>query len=84
MFAMKINSKKSYIISSIAIFIFTSIWLYIIKEERVGVYTLVLLISVILSGYIVDLKSRYRILIDFIAILCFLFLVGLEVLGIVL
>ncbi len=84
MFAMKIDSKISYIISSVAIFIVISMWLYMIKEERIGVYTLVLLISVILSGYIVDFKSRYRILIDFIAILCFLFLVGLEVLGIVL
>lgn len=81
---MKNNLKISYAISSVVIFIVTSTWLYIIREERIGVYILVLSISIILSGYIVDIKSKYRILMDFIAFICFIFLVGLEFLGIVL
>ena len=81
---MKINAKKIYAISSVAIFLVTSTWLFIIKEERIGVYILVLSISVIISGYIVNLKSKYRLLIDFVAIVCFLLLVGLEILGILL
>jgi hypothetical protein len=79
---MKINSKNIlYVISSIAIFLVTSTWLYIIKEERIGVYVGVLSISVLSSDFIFDPKGKWRLIIDFVAVAGILFFIGLEILN---
>ena len=78
---MKINSKNTlYLISTVAIFLFASTWLYLIKEERIGVYAGVLSISTLSSGYLVNPNIKYRFIIDILAIGCILFFIGLVVL----
>ena len=78
---MKIDSKNLlYVISSVAIFLVSSTWLYILKEERIGVYAGVLFISVLSSGYIVNPKFKYQVIIDLIAIVCFILIIRLGIL----
>jgi hypothetical protein len=77
---MKIKSKTTaYVISSIAIFLVSSIWLRIIEEERIGVYLGVLLITIFSSGYIINPKIKYRFIIDMAIIIFFLLIMRLEI-----
>ena len=79
---MNNDSDISYLITSITIFLTIFAWLLIINEKRNGVYFLFLSISLVISSYIVDSKSKYRLIIDIFAILLFAFILGLEIIGI--
>ena len=82
MLNMNIKSKNIlYIVSSVAIFLVASTWLYIIKEQRVGVYVGILSLSVLSSGYIVNPNTKYKFIIDLLAIIGILFFIGLVVLN---
>jgi hypothetical protein len=77
------NSKRTlFVISSILSFLVISFWLFIIKEGRIGVYLIVMSLSLLSSIYIINPKIKYRIIIDFISITCILFLAGLKVLSV--